>query len=74
MQNKLLKMYQTQPLMNTNFTTTFKIVLTLCVVTALKLNQLLIFHYTVTINCLTLLHSIAEIIGNSFDITEERNC
>ena len=60
--------------MNTNLITTFKTALTLCVVAALKLNQLLIFllechHYT-NIR-LTLLNSIAEIIGNTFNITGE---
>ena len=60
--------------MNEDLNTTFKTDLTLCVVAALKLSQLLIFllhchHYT-NIR-LTLLSSIAEIISNTFNITNE---
>ena len=60
--------------MNTDLITTFKTALTLCVVAALKLYQLLIFlllchHYTNI--CLTLLNSIAEIIVNTFNTTNE---
>ena len=60
--------------MNTDLITIFKTTLTLCVVAALKLYQLLIFlpfchHYT---NMrLTHLNSIAEIIVNTFNITNE---
>ena len=61
--------------MNTDLITTFKTALTLCVVAALKLNQLSHFlmhchHYT-NIHS-TLLNSIAEIIRNMFNITDEQ--
>ena len=60
--------------MNTDLTTTFKTALTLCAVAALKLNQLFFFllhcHYYTNIH-LALLNSIAGIIGNAFNITDE---
>ena len=60
--------------MNTDLITSFKTALTLCVVATLKLNQLLIFllHYHHYTNIhLTLINSIAEIISNTFNITNE---
>ena len=59
--------------MNADLTTTFKTALTLCVVAALKLNQLLIFYCSkkCTNIRLTLVNSIAEVIGNTFNITDE---
>ena len=70
--------------MNTDLTITFKTALTLCVVAALKRNQLLIFtalyniyifhyiycHHYINIR-LTLLNSITEIIGNTFIIADK---
>ena len=56
--------------MNTDLTTTFKTALTFCVVAAFKLNQLLTVTVLPYIH-LTLLNSIAEIVGNTFNITDE---
>ena len=60
--------------MNTNLATTFKTALTFCVVTALKLKStshfLLDCHHYTNIR-LTLVNSIAKIVGNAFNITDE---
>ena len=61
--------------MNTDLITTFKTTLTLCVASCSfeieSTSHFLLHCHLYTKICLTLLNSIAEIIGNTFNITNE---